>query len=300
MDVEVPIVVTWAHRKVESTQCLEGFQRSVKICSVRVPREEEFVCGRRSVAFRSRVLACMLGQKSVDSAGEMIDVCALAPQEGLYVRLSVDSSVPDDLDAVPTNGLAGKRVSNREGQRYCRDSLVADHIVGKEWVRCPDHILVGCVVLAIIQVDVAWTCFERFENCASLCSVVHNFVGFTGLSLTDEGQLVHVHPLGLLVDLDVVGDDPALLWKVVFLAMADAEAMLERQVHGAESLLFLGALNVERNEVSFGVYFRTLVGSRSIGNPDRTSQFIARGRCWLCLVRSRPVGESRHVLVTAL
>jgi hypothetical protein len=27
---------------------------------------------------------------------------------------------------------------------------------------------------------------------------------------------------------------------------------------------------------------------------------IARGRCWLCLVRSRPVGESRHVLVTAL
>jgi hypothetical protein len=256
--------------------------------------EEEFVRGRRFVALPSRVVARVLSHESVDAAGEMVDVCVLPSQEALHVRLSVDSCLPGDLDTVPKNLLASKRVQNTEGQRLCRDSFVADQFVGREWLRCPDHIVVGRVVLAISQADIVWKCFERFENCGFLSSVLHDLVIFAVWSLADEVQLVHVHPLWLLGDLDVVGDDPPLLIEMVVRAMIDAEAMLKCQVDGAERFLFLGTFDPERNEIGFCVYFRTLVGSQSVGDPDRASQSTSRG-CERCLIgRTRSVGESRR------
>ena len=106
--------------------------------------------------------------------------------------------------------------------------------------------------------------FERFEDGAFLDFVLDDFVLRRGFSHPDEMQLVHVHRLRLLVDLDVVGDDPPLLVEVVVLAVVSAKTMLEFQVVSGKGLLFFGTFDAERNEVSFGVFFRTLAGSLAV------------------------------------
>jgi hypothetical protein len=92
------------------------------------------------------------------------------------------------------------------------------------------------------------------------------------------------------------------LIEIVVLAVVSAKAMLEFQVDSGEGFLFFGALDVERNEVGFGVYFRTLVGSRAVRHPDGAIRLSGRVRCWSCLIwGTRPVGESHWwELATAL